>query len=147
MKDKIKEILTTGHLSLLNKYSVKEEINVCKELEKVWGIGAKKAKEFYDIGIKTVADLRKRPELISKNMAVGLKYFEEFSKRIPREKVTRIFAAFKKTFYALVCTDKIHYLEVVGSYRRGKATCGDIDILICRHDGSVESKLLQTLVS
>lgn len=75
MKEKIKEILTTGHLSLLNRYTVKEEISVCKELEKVWGIGSKKAKEFYDMGLKTVEDLRKRPELISKNMAVGLKYF------------------------------------------------------------------------
>ena len=70
-------------------------------------------------------------------MAVGLKYFEEFSKRIPRDKVTRIFEKFKKIFNGLVLSDKMHHLEVVGSYRRGKATCGDIDILICRHDGSV----------
>jgi len=41
----------------------------------------------------------------------------------------------------------MHQIEVVGSYRRGKATCGDIDILICRHDGSVERNLLQQLVS
>jgi nucleotidyltransferase/DNA polymerase involved in DNA repair len=50
-------------------------MNVCKELEKVWGIGCKKAKEFFDMGIKTIEDLKKRPELITKNMSVGLKYF------------------------------------------------------------------------
>ena len=53
---------------------------------------------------------------------------------------------FKKIFYSLVHSDKLHYIEVVGSYRRGKATCGDIDILICRRDGSVEAKLLQNLI-
>jgi DNA polymerase lambda len=35
---------------------------------------------------------------------------------------------------------------VVGSYRRGKKTCGDIDILVCRHDGSIEAKLMQNLI-
>jgi len=43
------------------------------------------------MGIKTIEQLKKRPDLITKNMAIGLKYFDEFSKRIPREKVTRIF--------------------------------------------------------
>ena len=61
--------------------------------------------------------------------------------------MTRIFEVFKKIFYSLTMSDKLHQLEVVGSYRRGKATCGDIDILICRKDGSIEGKLLQNLVS
>ena len=57
-----------------------------------------------------------------------------------------MFEVFKKIFYSLVHSDKLHYIEVVGSYRRGKATCGDIDILICRRDGSIEAKLLQNLI-
>lgn len=43
-------------------------------------------------------------------MAVGLKYFDEFSKRIPREKVGRIFEEFKKIFFRLVFSDKLHNL-------------------------------------
>jgi DNA polymerase lambda len=35
----------------------------------------------------------------------------------------------------------------VGSYRRGKETCGDIDILITRKDGYAEKTLLQLLVN
>jgi len=54
-------------------------------------LGSKKAKDLYNMGIKTIEQLKKRPDLITKNMAIGLKYFDEFSKRIPREKVTRIF--------------------------------------------------------
>ena len=43
-----------------------------------------------------MSDLRKRPELISKNISVGLKYYDEFLERIPRDKVTRMFQVVKK---------------------------------------------------
>lgn len=62
------------------------------------------------MGIKTIEDLKKRPDIITKNMKVGLKYVEEFSQRIPREKVTRIFEVFKKIFYSLTMSDKLHQL-------------------------------------
>lgn len=109
-------------------------------------MGTKKAKEFYDKGIRTVEDLRAHPQLISKNMAVGLKYFEEFNRRIPREKVARVFDYLKGVFFRMARSDRLHQLEVVGSYRRGKADCGDIDLLICRQDGGVEEKLVRDFV-
>ncbi len=37
-------------------------------------------------------------------------------------------------------------IEAVGSYRRGVATCGDMDILITRKDGAMETKILKDLV-
>lgn len=52
----------------------------------------------------------------------------------------------RQTLFYLVRTDSHHEIEAVGSYRRGKATCGDIDILITRKDGHVEKGLLQNLV-
>jgi DNA polymerase/3'-5' exonuclease PolX len=147
MADKIKELLETGTMSKLKNFTQREENIVCKDLERVWGIGPKKAKEFYDQGVKTVEDLRKRPDLItSKNMAIGLKYFEELQCRIPREKVTRIYELLKRIFFGLVHSDRMHHIEIVGSYRRLRPTCGDIDVLICRHDGSVESNLLRNYV-
>jgi len=36
---------------------------------------------------------------------------------------------------------------VCGSYRRGKATCGDMDIIISRKDGVYESRLLVDIVA
>lgn len=40
-------------------------------------------------------------------------------------------------------------LEVVvcGSYRRGKATCGDVDILITHPDGHSHEKLFRPLLT
>lgn len=52
----------------------------------------------------------------------------------------------KQALFYVVRSDSKHDVEVVGSYRRGKASCGDIDILITRKDGYVERYLLQNLV-
>lgn len=60
--------------------------------------------------------------------------------------MTRILEYLKGVFFSMVRSDRLHQLEVVGSYRRGKATCGDIDLLICRQDGGVEEKLVRELV-
>ena len=53
MIEKISEILRTGSLSKLKAVAHKE-LSACKELEKVWGIGYKKAQELYYMGVKTV---------------------------------------------------------------------------------------------
>lgn len=46
----------------------------------------------------------------------------------------------------MVRSDRNHHIEIVGSYRRQRPTCGDIDVLICRHDGSIETHLLKQFV-
>jgi DNA polymerase/3'-5' exonuclease PolX len=53
----------------------------------------------------------------------------------------------RQTLYYIARGDGYHKIEAVGSYRRGKETCGDIDILITRKDGYVEKNLLQNLVT
>ena len=40
----------------------------------------------------------------------------------------------------------MYNFEVCGSYRRGKASCGDMDIIISRKDGVYEKNLLMDLV-
>jgi DNA polymerase lambda len=52
----------------------------------------------------------------------------------------------KQTLFYVVRSDSHHEVEAVGSFRRGKATCGDIDILVTRRDGGVEKGLLTQLV-
>jgi DNA polymerase lambda len=54
---------------------------------------------------------------------------------------------FVKTVMAqLVPSLDMYNFEVCGSYRRGKATCGDMDIIITRKDGTYETHLLADLV-
>ena len=51
---------------------------------KVWGIGPSKAQQLYKEGIKTIEQLRERTDLLNKNQRLGLKYYEDFLKKIPR---------------------------------------------------------------
>ena len=40
----------------------------------------------------------------------------------------------------------MHLVQACGSYRRGKESCGDVDIIITRLDGHFERDLLVKLV-
>ena len=52
------------------------EYQTCLNLEKVWSVGYKKAKELYHMGIKSVDDLSKKDMPMPKNMQTGIKYYK-----------------------------------------------------------------------
>lgn len=61
---------------------------------RVHDIGDARARKLYDVGIKSLAELRRRqddPELkLLPSSRVGLKYVEDWEQRIPRGEITRI---------------------------------------------------------
>ena len=71
---------------------------------------------------------------------------EDLEIRIPRKKVGLMFEVVRDTLFEMVGRNDLHDIEVCGSYRRGKATCGDMDIFITRKDGEYEHNLLMNLV-
>jgi DNA polymerase beta len=83
-------------------------------------------------GIKTIADLRKTlagdPDLLNDVQKMGLKYYEDSIERIPRQEM--------EMHEALILTalDPRFTGVVVGSYRRGAASSGDIDVLLMLPD-------------
>lgn len=66
-----------------------------------------------------------------------MKYYEDLLERMPREEVKQIFEIVEKTIEELSDIPKVYEAIVCGSFRRGKETCGDIDILITRKDGYI----------
>lgn len=52
-----------------------------EQITRVWGIGAAKAKEMYQRGVRTIDDLKKEveahPDILTKNQKIGLKYVED----------------------------------------------------------------------
>ena len=46
-----------------------------------------------------------------------------------------MFEYVQNVLYKLTESKDSHIIQVCGSYRRGKATCGDMDIIISRKDG------------
>ena len=60
---------------------------------------------------------------------VGLQYYDDIQKRIPRQEVTSLAEVVKSVAYSIWPKQDLEFV-VGGSYRRGMASCGDMDILI-----------------
>jgi NAD-dependent DNA ligase len=139
---KLKEYIETGTLTLFERErNLPENI-----LADIYGIGPKKAKDLVGKGIKTIEQLRKRQdELLNANQKAGLKYYEDIMERIPRSEIDEYNEVFKNIFNKVRKDKKDEKYEIVGSYRRGAATSGDIDMIITSPDPSLFSKFVEEL--
>lgn len=127
---KLHEYVNTGTLKVLER----ERNNPLNVLTKVYGIGPKKAKEFIKKGITTIDDLKDNLDLLTDNMKLGVKYFDDIEARIPRVEIDEYNKVLQKIFKEV--TPAGSTMEIVGSYRRGAADSGDIDIIMTNKDNN-----------
>lgn len=141
------EILNTGKLKALEELRARPDVKACLELCGIHGVGPVTARSLFAKGYATVADLRARaPEnLLTPAQKIGLKYYEEFKERIPREEVGFIATAVREAANTFQ-KDEVH-CYCVGSFRRGKETSGDIDVLVACRDYSLANELLMHILS
>ncbi|XP_031720380.1 DNA polymerase lambda [Anarrhichthys ocellatus] len=143
MADKIDEITESGHLRKLDHLG--EAVPVLELFTNIWGAGTKTAQLWYQQGFRTLEDIRTKAHL-SNTQKIGLKHYDDFVDRIPREEAAAVEKVLKEAAKAI---DPGLVAMACGSYRRGKATCGDVDVLISHPDGKshkgVFSKVLQNL--
>lgn len=136
IKKKINEILETGFLRSAEKAKEHYHIDVLDQLQNVYGIGPAKATELVQGGIRSIQQLReesKHTKLLNDKQMIGLKYYEELLERIPRDEMIEHEDVLKHYGSAFS-------LELVGSYRRGAAHSGDIDVLIKVPTGTITAK-------
>ncbi len=134
-KKRIAEILDTGMLSeIKNKYDKKKQakIDSIQDLEKIIGIGSIIAKKFVTkYNIRSVDELKKAIKLnkikVSEKILLGLKYYGIVEGSIPRKEIATIQQYLIKI--ANIIDPELHVV-VCGSYRRGKSTSGDVDLLM-----------------
>lgn len=120
---KIDEYLKTGTLGIIEREHAKPEYIFTN----IYGVGPQKAKELVQKGITTLDDLReKQGEALNKVQQVGLKYYDDILARIPRKEIDDYRAIFDSLFQRGFAGK----YEIVGSYRRGHQTSGDIDVII-----------------
>jgi NAD-dependent DNA ligase/DNA polymerase/3'-5' exonuclease PolX len=140
--EKLTEYFQTGTLQILER----EKNNPINILSEVYGIGPKKAKELVDQGIITIEQLREfQNELLNDTQKVGLKYYEDILKRIPRSEIEQYKERFNNVFETVCMSDS--KFEIVGSYRRGAETSGDIDIIITSQSYLVFKNFIDILIS
>lgn len=85
--------------------------------------------------VKSLRDAQARGTDIplTKLQLLGLKYYEDLLEKIPRVEVAEISEEVKKAVSKVFPGLKIK-TETVGSFRRGKQMCGDVDVLITLDD-------------
>ena len=110
-------------------------MQVIQLFDDIYGVGPYTAVNWYNKGWRTIEDVRKHQHLLTNEQKAGVKYFEEFQKKIPRELVAEIFEVVKRKIDEI--SDYPGQYEAIcgGSYRRGRAYCGDVDIIASPKDG------------
>lgn len=99
----------------------------------IMSVGAVKATSLVnEHNILTIKELKNNLHLLNNKQITGLKYYEDFKKKIPRDEMKVHHAVLEK---ALKGIDKDIIFDIVGSYRRGKSSSGDIDVLISHPNG------------
>lgn len=145
---RIKEILTLGYLSELenNKYDKQKQqkIKAIQELEQIIGVGNATAKDLViNHNIKGVADLKKsiknKTIVVNDKVKLGLKYYGVVQGSIPRSEIADIEKYLRKEVAKI---DSQLQIMICGSYRRGRKTSGDIDVLIYHPDAKTSKEII-----
>ncbi len=134
---KIREFVTTGAMAFLDQL-LKEQGGLSAELMAVEDLGPKRVRQLQkELGITTVAglvkaaeegklrDLERMSEVLEKKILDNARQVTERSRRFPREEIAAEAAMLLQTIRAVPGVDRA---EIAGSFRRGKATIGDLDI-------------------
>ncbi len=129
IKLKIETILATGTLPSAEHAAANPQFAAYDALLGVYGVGPVKARALIDAGILTIdalrAELGRNPKLLTAAQKLGLQYYEDTQERIPRSEMMAHEDVLRRAFEAAGLT-----MQVVGSYRRGLQTSGDIDCLV-----------------
>jgi Fingers domain of DNA polymerase lambda len=131
-----------------------------------------KARKFYDQGIRSVVDLKSHQSLLNSGQKIGLKYMDDFNKKIPRDEVAAIFERIREVVEKL---DPGYIVTACGSlawifsrtasperelpvlyiitgismsylliaFRRGAAFSNDLDVLLSHKDFRAEKEFFQ----
>nr|XP_011463389.1 PREDICTED: DNA polymerase lambda-like isoform X2 [Fragaria vesca subsp. vesca] len=142
MQDHIQEIVTTGKLSKLEHFETDEKVKTISLFEEIWGVGPATALKLFEKGHRTLDDLKDEDSL-THSQQLGLKYYDDIKQRIPRHEAQEMELLLQKA-----AEDVLPGVVVVcgGSYRRGKASCGDLDIVITHPDGNSHKGFLPKYV-
>jgi DNA polymerase beta len=154
---RIDEFILTGKLKELELQHTNPEANIIMELTKVTGIGEVKARQLMEnFGVTSVQDLiakynagkiRVETNQLTHHIAVGLKFYHDLQLRMSWSEADQIAQRVK---YLVHKFDPNLKVEICGSYRRKRETCGDIDVLVSNptiKDMTLASTALHKIVS
>ncbi|ETO18278.1 DNA-directed DNA polymerase lambda, partial [Reticulomyxa filosa] len=148
---KVLEIIQTGQLKKLNELKKLPQIEASNLFMGIWnqtslcgnrGVGHQTVTQWYRLGYRTLDDVREKAAL-NERQKIGLKYYDDLRAKIPRCEVEEIEHFVKKEVMKI---ESECALVTCGSYRRGKAESGDVDLLITHPRAKKIVGLLEKIV-
>lgn len=141
MIHKFGELIETGSLRALER-----ERNDPKNIfSDIYGVGPKKADSLVEKGVKTLEELKTRQnELLNEKQKIGLRHYDDILKRIPRSEIDDYAKVFQASFDDVKTDDA--EMQIVGSYRRGAQTSGDVDVIVTSSQQSMFNAFMDKLL-
>ena len=112
---KIDTILKTGTCPQYDALGEYEDPRI--QFMDIHGVGPKKANELVKMGFKTIQDIRDGDAGLNDKQLLGLKYYDDFVQKIPRQEIVKHEEFLKGILKSI---DKNAELTITGSYRRKK---------------------------
>jgi len=128
---KIEEFIKTGEIEQVKE--ITEDSRIIESLTNIYGVGPSKANNLVNkYKVSSIDDLKEKLEkdegILNNKQKIGLKYYNDLLKRIPRKEMEKQEYFITDFIKKIDKNDDLIY-EVVGSYRRKAKTSGDIDVL------------------
>ncbi len=154
--EKITEMLTTGGLRFYDELAA-EIPPTLVEVLRVNGVGPKKAMLFYkELGVASVpaleaaaheGKLRGLSGMGEKSEKKILDAIEALARRTKRARIDIALASAERILASLLALPGALRGEIAGSLRRGRATIGDIDLLIAADEGEASQRIMEVFVT
>lgn len=138
-KEKMDEFMATGCITAVTLAERNPKVVALRSLMGVYGIGPAKAISLINNGIMTIEQLKHRineEKLLTKAQKLGVEWYDDLHERIPRKEIDGV-----RDWLSQNAPSKLRW-RIVGSYRRGAVTSGDVDILVT---GEGRSQLIKQL--
>ena len=133
----------TGRLQELDTLEADHMLHTLKLFYDIYGVAAITAHEFYHRGWRDLDDVTLNWSTLSREQQIGLKFYDDFQVRIPREEVEKIAAVILE--YANRFQEGFQ-MCIVGGYRRGQETSGDVDVILTHPEEEATRDLITSLV-
>jgi DNA polymerase lambda len=93
---KISEFIATGRVAKIAAQTT-EDLAVTRLFQGVYGVGPQTAHSWYVRGLRTLTDIRNRMDgiVLSPAQELGLQYYTDLQRRMPRSEAAEIFQRIK----------------------------------------------------
>jgi DNA polymerase/3'-5' exonuclease PolX len=153
MLEKMEKILADDSEVDSETQAMNQDIKKTDDLLRITGIGPVRAKDLVSKGytleriLSEYAAGKLDESLFTHHILIGIKYFHDIEKRIPREEIEMM-----KEYMSSVLVKNVDTklrIQVCGSFRRGKKESGDMDVLVYsnkRTDGATNEYMFERVI-